>query len=231
MLLLRIYWLNTAGDYPFLWHWTSHTPNALLRTLSTLSLLCVRYTHTHKLKKIMTERFGSTCNKLPNKSLQAKHSQSPCWTDIETLCEGMFHCEKHRNDTTPGCDWTHISLILNAAVTQWVKPACPPQYESCCGTRWRRQTWPELPQISHFSSSVEERKKTTSWRPPWADEADGGRARALIAPCDSATGLQPISWQHGRKLTLRVGDDGKQQLQVSWAVQHKGIFSKMILKI
>lgn len=36
----------------------------------------------------------------------------------------------------------------------------------------------------------------------WADEAYGGRATALIAPCDSATSLQPISWQLARKLTL-----------------------------
>lgn len=66
---------------------------------------------------------------------------------------------------------------------------------------------------------------------PSQDEAEGEGARALIAPCDSATDLQPISWQLGRKQTLCVGGDGKQQLQVSWAVQHEGLFSKMIVEI
>lgn len=62
-----------------------------------------------------------------------------------------------------------------------------------------------------------------SWR---ALRADGGRAAALIAPCDSATGVQPISWQQSRKVTLCAGGDGKQQLQVSGAVQHRGSFSR-----
>lgn len=55
-----------------------------------------------------------------------------------------------------------------------------------------------------------------------ADETDGGRAAALIAPCDSATSDQPINWQQSRKVTLCAGGDGKQQLQVRRAVQHRG---------
>lgn len=53
----------------------------------------------------------------------------------------------------------------------------------------------------------------------------GRKATALIAPCDSATDVQPISWQQSRKVTLSAEGDGKQQLQVSGAVQHRGSFS------
>lgn len=107
-------------------------------------------------------------------------------------------CENYWSETL-GCDWTNTSF-------------CP----WCCKNTISRSNWPSIKAAmvtgldadlswtaSHFTSSVEEKKQTLSRRSPWADELrDRGRAAVLMAPCDSATSLQPISWQQNRKVTL-----------------------------
>lgn len=165
-------------------------------TLSWVYLLYIHYTHisTHTLKRIMIECFGSTCSELPNKSLQAHTTETAPsrlsnyrntdWSQI------LLHVPEKNTEMKLGGvnEWTsYISFPSRCSDrVSWTQHP-PPQYKSC---KWCQRKTAGLV-LCGFQISLGE-EETTSWKTPW-DEADGGRAAALIAPCDSATSLQPIS--------------------------------------
>lgn len=48
-------------------------------------------------------------------------------------------------------------------------------------------------QLEHERKKTPKQTNKRSWRRPWANEGDGGWARALMAPCDSATSRRSLS--------------------------------------
>lgn len=105
-------------------------------------------------------------------------------------------------------------------MTQWVEPTEPTSVEK---PLWCQRETADLPwaDFTFYLKKRKQRGKKIRW-----DETDRGRAAALIAPCDSATG--PAAYQLSRKQLAEGG--GKEQLQAKRTVKY-GLHLKLSWQI